>query len=97
MMEHSRRFDQHVEETFAEYFDANLLASIPLETIIPGMPLTYPQTIQLAKHQLRDSEDQGGLGLTSMAETIIPAYYAASISHLIITATTSSPQHPLFD
>jgi hypothetical protein len=95
MMEHSRRFDQHVEETFAEYFDANLLASIPLETIIPGMPLTYPQTIQLAKHQLRDSEDQGGLGLTSMAKTIIPAYYAASISHLLNTATTASPLQPL--
>ena len=59
------------------------------------MPLTYPQTIQLAKHQLRDSEDKGGIGLTSMAATTIPAYYAASISHLLNTATTASNQHPL--
>uniref|UniRef100_A0A7S0MI74 Uncharacterized protein n=1 Tax=Cryptomonas curvata TaxID=233186 RepID=A0A7S0MI74_9CRYP len=95
MMEHALRFDQLVEDTFAEYFDANMAAVIPLENIIPGMPLTYPQTIQLAKHQLRDSEDKGGLGLTSMAKITIPAYYAASIGHLLNAATNASHQHPL--
>ncbi len=87
MLPHATHFDGMIEQMFAQYFNLNLTTSAVLQDIVPGFRLDSQQIIQLAKFQLRDSEERGGLGLSSMASTTIPAFIAASFCHLLITVT----------
>ncbi len=61
MLPHATRFDGMIEQMFAQCFNLNLTTSAVLQDIVPGSRLDSQQIIQLAKFQLRDSEERGGL------------------------------------
>ena len=91
MLPHATNFDGMIEQMFAQYFNLNLTTTAVLQDIVPGSRLDSQQIIQLAKFQLRDSEERGGLALSSMASTTIPAFTAASFCHLLSTAPLLPP------
>ena len=66
-----------------------------LENIVPGSRLDLEQFIQLAKFQLRDSEERGGIGLTSMASITVPAFMAAIFCHLRSTGPLLKPNQTI--
>ena len=91
MLPHATHFDGMIEHMFAQYFKLNLTTTAVLQDIVPGSRLESQQIIRLAKFQLRDSEERGGLALSSMASTTIPAFTAASFCHLLSTAPLLPP------
>jgi hypothetical protein len=67
-----------------------------LRDIIPGSRLDVQQIKKLAAFQLRDVDKQGGVGLGSNAAITVPAFLAASFSHILSTASLLPPTQPLF-
>jgi hypothetical protein len=95
MGQHAAQFDDMIENLFAQYFDINLTSAENLANIVPGSRLGADQIKQLAKFQIRDVEERGGLGLKSMASITVPAFMAASFCHLISTVSSLSPNQPI--
>ncbi len=69
-----------------------------LRDIDPQLPLDYNAFVALAKYQLLESKDTGGLDLPSTVTVNIlePAYYAASLRPLSVPVTALPPGTPLF-
>ena len=84
MFPHAVNFDSMIDQMIAKYFNFKLTSLARLENIAPGSRLDSQQIIQLARFQLRDSEARGGIGLTSMASIIVPAFLAATSCHILI-------------
>ena len=60
------------------------------------LPLDYNAFVALAKYQLRESKDTGGLDLASTVNMLEPAFYAASLRHLNVLVTALPQGTPLF-
>jgi hypothetical protein len=85
ILPHADSFDCMIDNMVDNYFILPLTSPTRLENIVPGSQLDLQQMIQLARFQLRDSEEREGVGLCSMASIIAPAFLAASFCHLHTT------------
>ena len=86
-MSAAESFDNNLEQNIAAYFDLDLRTNVQVADINPNSPLGGPEYIALAKHQLREQE---GLNLHSAAQTAVPAFYAATLRHLVKIASNRS-------
>ena len=90
------QFDAAVEANLSEYFKTKLQTETTISDIDPHLPLDYNAFVALAKYQLRESKDTGGLDLPSTVKMLEPAFYAASLRHLNVLVTVLPPGTPLF-
>ena len=95
MFPHAVNFDSMIDQMIAKYFNFKLTSLARLENIAPGSRLDSQQIIQLARFQLRDSEARGGIGLTSMASIIVPAFLAGTSCHILSTVPFLQPDQTL--
>ncbi len=77
MLPHAQKFDTMIEHFLAQYFNLDLTTAVNLSDIAPGSRLDSNQVKQLANFQIRDSEQRGGLGLSSMASLTIPVFFGS--------------------
>ena len=85
MMQHAQKFDHMIDNMISTYFGFSLASTASLENIVPGSRLDSQQLIQLARFQIRDSEQRGGIGLSAMASITVPAFHAATSCHMLST------------
>jgi hypothetical protein len=90
------QFDDAVEANLSEYFKMKLQTQTTITDVDPQLPLDYNAFVALAKYQLRESKDTGGLDLPSTVNLLEPAFYAASLRHLTVLVTAPPQGTPLF-
>ena len=93
MMDTAKLFDKAIDKNFAAYFKLKFESNRSIADINPQVPLGYADLVALSKYQFREPE---GLNFPSVAETAIPAYFAATLSHLAKIAPQIKPPASLF-
>ena len=88
-----QQFDSLTEDNLAQYFDLNLKTDQNIASIDPHAPLGSHELVALAKYQLRDPE---GLAFPATAPILVPAFYAASLRHLVDIAPHLRSSDSLF-
>ena len=72
-----QQFDSLIEDNLAQYFDLKLKTNQKIASIDPHAPLGSHELVALAKYQLRDP------AFPATAPILVPAFYAASLRHLV--------------
>ena len=93
MEDTAQQFDSLIEDNLAQYFDLKLKTDQKIADIDPRAPLGSPELVALAKYQLRDPE---GLAFPATAPILVPAFYAASLRHLVDIAPHLQSSDSLF-
>ena len=93
MQDTAQQFDSLIEDNLAQYFDLKLKTDQKITDIDPRAPLGSPELVALAKYQLRDPE---GLAFPATAPILVPAFYAASLRHLVDIAPHLQSSDSLF-
>ena len=75
-MDTAKLFDKAIDKNFAAYFKLKFESNRSIADINQQVPLGYADLVALSKCQFREPE---GLNFPSVAETAIPAYFAATI------------------
>ena len=79
MMDTAKLFDKAIDKNIAAYFKLKFESNRSIADIDPQVPLRYADLVALSKYQFREPE---GLNFQLVAKTTIPAFFAATLSHL---------------
>ena len=78
MEDPAHQLDSLIEDNLASTLTLN--SRLKIASIDPHAPLGSNELVALAKYQLRDPE---GLAFPATAPILVPAFYAASLRHLV--------------